>query len=67
MQPAPSHRLDVDVGFVKASLREIIGHLQPQPGFRATAECLVEAHGGRLWATPNLPQGAVLQFTLPQR
>jgi PAS domain S-box-containing protein len=27
---------------------------------------IVEAHGGRLWATPNLPQGAVFQFTLPQ-
>ncbi len=28
---------------------------------------IVEAHAGRLWATPNLPQGAVFQFTLPQR
>jgi PAS domain S-box-containing protein len=28
---------------------------------------IIEAHGGRLWATPNLPQGAVLQFTLPQQ
>jgi PAS domain S-box-containing protein len=26
---------------------------------------IVEAHGGRLWATANLPQGAVFQFTLP--
>jgi C4-dicarboxylate-specific signal transduction histidine kinase len=26
---------------------------------------IVEAHGGRLWATPNIPQGAVFQFTLP--
>jgi signal transduction histidine kinase len=26
---------------------------------------IVEAHGGRIWATPNLPQGAVFQFTLP--
>jgi PAS domain S-box-containing protein len=26
---------------------------------------IIEAHGGRLWATANLPQGAVFQFTVP--
>jgi C4-dicarboxylate-specific signal transduction histidine kinase len=26
---------------------------------------LVESHGGRLWATPNYPHGAVFSFTLP--
>jgi PAS domain S-box-containing protein len=26
---------------------------------------IMEAHGGRLWATPNVPHGATLQFTLP--
>jgi C4-dicarboxylate-specific signal transduction histidine kinase len=26
---------------------------------------IVEAHGGRLWATPNRPHGAVFQFALP--
>ena len=26
---------------------------------------IVDAHGGRLWASPNLPNGAVFQFTLP--
>lgn len=26
---------------------------------------IVEAHGGRLWATPNEPRGTVLCFTLP--
>jgi signal transduction histidine kinase len=25
---------------------------------------IIEAHGGRLWFTPNTPQGAVFQFTL---
>jgi signal transduction histidine kinase len=28
---------------------------------------IIEAHDGRVWAAPNLPQGAVLQFTLPQQ
>ena len=26
---------------------------------------IVEAHGGRLWATPGSPHGAIFQFTLP--
>jgi signal transduction histidine kinase/ligand-binding sensor domain-containing protein len=26
---------------------------------------IVEAHGGRLWASPNEPHGAVFQFSLP--
>jgi C4-dicarboxylate-specific signal transduction histidine kinase len=26
---------------------------------------IIEAHGGRLWASANLPQGALFQFTLP--
>jgi signal transduction histidine kinase len=26
---------------------------------------IVEAHGGKLWATPGAPRGAVFQFTLP--
>jgi C4-dicarboxylate-specific signal transduction histidine kinase len=26
---------------------------------------LIESHGGRLWATPNSPHGAVFSFTLP--
>ena len=31
----------------------------------AISRSIIEAHGGRLWATPNVPQGAVFQFTLP--
>jgi PAS domain S-box-containing protein len=27
---------------------------------------LVENHGGRLWAAPNIPHGAVFYFTLPE-
>jgi PAS domain S-box-containing protein len=26
---------------------------------------IVDAHGGRLWASPQLPRGAVFQFTVP--
>jgi PAS domain S-box-containing protein len=26
---------------------------------------IVEAHGGRLWASPNLPYGSIFQFSLP--
>jgi signal transduction histidine kinase len=28
---------------------------------------IIEAHGGRIWATANIPQGAVFQFALPHR
>ena len=27
--------------------------------------CIIDAHGGRLWAEANEPRGAVFQFTLP--
>jgi len=26
---------------------------------------IIEAHGGRLWAIPREPQGALFQFTIP--
>jgi signal transduction histidine kinase len=31
----------------------------------AISRRIIEAHGGRLWATAQTPHGAVLQFTLP--
>jgi C4-dicarboxylate-specific signal transduction histidine kinase len=30
----------------------------------AVSRSIIEAHGGRLWASPNEPRGAVFQFTL---
>jgi signal transduction histidine kinase len=29
------------------------------------ARSIVETHGGRLWATDNLPRGAIFYFTVP--
>jgi len=33
----------------------------------AVSRSIIEALGGKLWATPNKPRGAVFQFTLPGR
>ena len=32
----------------------------------AISRSIIEAHGGRLWAEPNMPRGAIFQFTLPR-
>ena len=31
----------------------------------AVSRTIIQTHGGRLWATPNVPQGAIFQFSLP--
>ena len=31
----------------------------------AISRTIIESHGGRLWAIPNSPRGAVFQFTIP--
>jgi signal transduction histidine kinase len=32
----------------------------------AVSRSIIEAHHGRLWATPNEPSGAIFQFVLPR-
>jgi signal transduction histidine kinase len=32
---------------------------------RIVSRSIVEARGGQLWARPNLPRGAIFQFTVP--
>ena len=32
----------------------------------AISRSIIAAHGGRLWATANVPHGAVVQFTVPR-
>jgi signal transduction histidine kinase len=31
----------------------------------AVSRTIIQSHGGRLWATPNMPHGAIFQFSLP--
>jgi len=31
----------------------------------AISRSIIEAHGGKLWASANAPRGAILQFALP--
>ncbi|TMB09229.1 MAG: ATPase, partial [Deltaproteobacteria bacterium] len=31
----------------------------------AISRSIIESHRGRIWAAPNVPRGAVFQFTLP--
>jgi signal transduction histidine kinase len=31
----------------------------------AICRSIVEAHGGRIWVEPNVPQGTIIQWTTP--
>jgi signal transduction histidine kinase len=61
---------DTGVGVSASELERIFEHFvssKPQGlgmGL-AISRSIVEAHGGRLWATANPEAGATLQFTLP--
>ena len=60
--------------WVRASLRRVSGaSLRPStpPSLAVwgwvcrSAVSIIEAHGGRLWATANVPRGALFQFAVP--
>jgi signal transduction histidine kinase len=33
----------------------------------AICRSIIEAHGGQLWASPQVPHGSVFQFSVPAR
>ena len=61
---------DTGPGLAPASLEQLFAPFYTtKPGGLgmglSISRSIVEAHGGRLWATANPPRGAVFQFTLP--
>src|SRR5258705_2656929 len=63
---------DSGPGLAPASLERLFGAFYTtKPGGLgmglSICRSIIEAHGGRLWATANVPQGAVFQFTVPAR
>jgi signal transduction histidine kinase len=61
---------DSGVGLDTEKLRDIFEafHATKSEGMGmglTISRSIIEAHGGRLWATPNKPRGATFQFTLP--
>ena len=73
-QTAPDEILvsvrDTGPGFDETKLEEMFEafHSTKPTGMGmglAISRSIVEAHGGRLWASPNRPRGAVFQFALP--
>jgi PAS domain S-box-containing protein len=61
---------DSGPGLAPASLERLFGAFYTtKPGGLgmglSICRSIIEAHWGRLWATANVPQGAVFQFTVP--
>jgi signal transduction histidine kinase len=61
---------DTGAGISSENIDQIFGPLfttKPDGMGMGLSICrsIVEAHGGRLWVGPNVPRGAVFQFTLP--
>jgi PAS domain S-box-containing protein len=61
---------DSGVGLDQAALDQIFGAFYSTKAHGmgiglAVSRTIVQAHGGRLWATPNVPRGATFRFRLP--
>jgi len=61
---------DTGVGFGANPLEQMFSaFFSTKPGGMgmglSISRSIVEAHGGRLWATPNEPHGAIFHFSLP--
>jgi signal transduction histidine kinase/tetratricopeptide (TPR) repeat protein len=64
--------MDVGTGLNPANIDRIFDALfttKPEGVGMGLAICrsIIEAHGGLLWASPQLPHGSVFQFTVPAR
>jgi len=64
----------ISVGFALRDIKEDVGSLfepfyttKPEGMGMGLSICrsIIEAHGGRLWANPCEPRGALFQFTIP--
>jgi len=61
---------DSGPGFAPAALERVFeAFYTTKPGGLglglSICRSIIEAHGGRLWASANVPCGAIFQFTLP--
>ena len=61
---------DTGPGLLAADLKRIFEpfHTTKSAGMGmglSICRSIIEAHGGRLWASANVPRGAIFQFTVP--
>jgi C4-dicarboxylate-specific signal transduction histidine kinase len=61
---------DTGVGIAASDVDRVFGaFFTTKPGGMgmglSISRSIIEAHGGRLWAAPNEPDGAIFQFSLP--
>ena len=61
---------DIGVGIAGSEVDKVFGAFYTtKPGGMgmglSISRSIIQAHGGRLWAVPNAPYGAIFQFSLP--